>query len=147
MVAEATKSLTEHENRVSEIRSQIEILNQAIEKMGGSAASPAKRRGRPRKNAAAPAAPAPAATKKPKKRAKNKMPLNRLVCEILSKSEKGMQLKEVVKAAMDSGYKSTAKTPFSSLVSQALWNLKNDENPVVIREDESKRYRLVEKAA
>ena len=43
MVAEETQGLKECEGQVAEIRDRIEILNQAIEKMGGS--KPAKRGG------------------------------------------------------------------------------------------------------
>lgn len=150
MVAEETQSLKEREGQVAEIRGRIEILNQAIEKMGGS--KPAKRgrpagtdkpakRGRPvgSKNGSS--------TKKPKKRSKNSMPLHRLVCEILSKDEDGMKLKEVVRQVVASGYTTTAKTPIAQMVSGALWNLKKEENNVVVREKETGLYKLNIKAA
>lgn len=146
MVAEETQGLKEREGQVAEIRGRIEILNQAIEKMGGS--KPAKRgrppagtdkpakRGRPvgSKNASS--------TKKPKKRSKNAMPLHRLVCEVLSKDEGGMKLKEVVRHVVASGYKTEAKTPIAQMVSQALWSLKKEENKVVVREKETGLYKL-----
>jgi hemin uptake protein HemP len=153
MVAEEAQGLKECEGQAAEIRGRIEILNQAIEKMGGS--KPAKRgrpagtapakRGRPvgSKNGSATVGKL---TKKPKKRSKNAMPMHRLVCEILSKYEDGIKLKEVVRQVVASGYKTEAKTPIAQMVSQALWKLKTDGNNVVVRTDGA-LYKLNIKAA
>ena len=154
MVAEETQGLKESEVQVAEIRGRIEILNQAIEKMGGS--KPAKRgrpagtdtpakRGRPvgSKNGSTTVGKL---TKKTKKRSKNAMPMHRLVCEILSKYEDGIKLKEVVRQVVASGYKTEAKTPIAQMVSQALWKLKTDGNNVVVRTDDA-LYKLNIKAA
>lgn len=145
MVAEAEASITDHETSIAELRNRVSILNQAIEVHGGSAA---KRRGRP---AAPKSDNAPAASaRKTKKRVKNKVSMHNLVCEILSKSETGMKLPEVVKEVVASGYKTTANNDdgkaISRMVSQALWKLKSDENPVVIRNNDA-TYTLAIKAA
>ena len=147
MVAEETQGLKECEGQVAEIRDRIEILNQAIEKMGGS--KPAKRGGtdKPAKRGRPVGSKNGSSTKKPKKRSKNAMPLHRLVCEVLSKDEGGMKLKEVVRHVVASGYKTEAKTPIAQMVSQALWSLKKEENKDVVREKETGLYKLNIKAA
>ncbi len=86
------------------------------------------------------AAPAPARRKK-KRRRRRKMPRNTqslgaVVTGILGKTPKGLSLKDLVAAVLDSGYKTKAKN-FSNVVYQCVYNAKT-----IYRDDKSGTHRL-----
>ncbi len=92
-------------------------------------------------NAPAPAAaPAPARRKKKRGRRgklpKNAQSLGAVVTGILGKTPKGLSLKDLVAAVLDSGYKTKAKN-FSNVVYQCVYNTKT-----IYRDDKSGTHRL-----
>jgi len=84
----------------------------------------------------------PEATVKTKQtnRERNEKPLSNVCLEIL-KDKSGLKLADIVQAVHDSGYKSTTKGEFSTIVYQTLYKLMKSSE--VVRDEEAMSYSLV----
>jgi hypothetical protein len=120
------------------LQAQLASVDRQLDSLQGANAAPAA----PAAPAAAAAAAAPATARRKKKRRrprklpKNAQSLGAVVAGILGKTPKGLSLKDLIAAVLDSGYKTKAKN-FSNVVYQCVYNAKT-----IYRDDKSGTHRL-----
>jgi hypothetical protein len=78
-------------------------------------------------------------------RRNGKTSLRELLTQILKKNRTGLTLAELVRAALNEGYKSKTKGKFAQIVYQNLYKLMKDEHSVS-KDKDTKKYRLVKAA-
>lgn len=96
-------------------------------------------RGQQRATAARTGKPAPK-TKRRRRAGKSGQPLDAIVVSVLSDTPEGLPLKELEKAVLDRGYKTSSKN-FRNVLYQAVYKLGRAGR--VKRDTESGRYKLV----
>ena len=120
----------------SNLQAQLASVDKQLDSLQGANAPAA-----PAAPAAAAAAAAPARRKKKRGRRgklpRNAQSLGAVVTGILGKTPKGLNLKDLVAAVLDSGYKTKAKN-FTNVVYQCVYNAKK----TIYRDDKSGTHRL-----
>ncbi len=106
-------------NQRDRLRKQLETVEGKIRTLGGTPATPGKRRGGRRG-----------------KRVKNAKPLTAYVEEILGRTKKGFTVDEVMQKVLDSGYKTKSKN-FRNVVYQCLYHAEN-----IVQDEKTGRYQL-----
>ncbi len=133
-------SVTQLERLLTDKKGQLATLGQKKANLQAQLASVDRQLDSLQGANASEAAPAPARRKKKRRRRrklpKNAQSLGAVVTGILGKTPKGLSLKDLVAAVLDSGYKTKAKN-FSNVVYQCVYNAKT-----IYRDDKSGTHRL-----
>ncbi len=133
-------SVTQLERLLSDKKGELATLGQKKANLQAQLASVDKELDSLKGANAPAAAPAPARRKKKRGRRgklpKNAQSLGAVVTGILGQTPKGLSLKDLVAAVLDSGYKTKAKN-FSNVVYQCVYNTKT-----IYRDDKSGTHRL-----
>jgi hypothetical protein len=133
-------SVAQLERLLSDKKGQLANLGQKKASLQAQLASVDKELDSVKGSNAPAAAPAPARRKtKPGRRGKlpkNTQTLPAVVTGVLGRAPKGLSLKDLVAAVLDSGYKTKAKN-FSNVVYQCVYNAKT-----IYRDDKSGTHRL-----
>jgi hypothetical protein len=119
MVESKASEVSELKAKRSELKKELDDLDQLIQQTEGG--NGRRRAGRPRRTAGTGAPKKKVARKAKRTRAKNKKSAKTYAVEILSATPQGLPLDELAKKILESGYKSNSAS-FKNTLYQSLYN-------------------------